>query len=248
MEIASVRPSDLLQHGSLRLDADYALSIVGVQTPVPMSDVFVVVVVDPEPREPQSAYRYCEIGDIDRMGRIAPRLIEVDEANIDPEEEPDNARQRDRIRKKVRNGDIMTVDDWAVLAPITRPYLGKFTVVTGKEDCYFTTKLIHIVPGKRLVMHCGEDDGLAVCLLFLMLKGELQPLLSSLSRWGKTYPTLNRRDLENAVIDEGVLQRCLSPAMTASANALRNVILDARRTDARLRDILQDAEAPQESA
>ena len=240
------QPSDLLQHGSLRLDADYALSVVGVQTPVPMSDVFVVDDIEPEPGEPQSAYRYCEIGDIDRMGRIAPRVIEVDEANVDPEEEPDSARQRDRIRKKARKGDIMAVDGWAVLVPLTRAYLGKFAVVTGDEDCYFTTALIPLIPGKRLAEHCGGDDGLAACLLFLMLKGELRPLLSSLSRWGKTYPTLNRRDLENAVVDEGVLQRCLSPAMMKSANALRNAILDSRRTDARLRDILEETDASPE--
>lgn len=241
MEIATVRPSDMLQHGSLRLDADYALSKVGIQAPIPMSDVFVVDEIDPEPREPRSAYRYCEIGDIDRMGRIAPRLIEIDEANIDPEEEPDNTRQRDRIRKKVQKGDIMTVNDWAVLAPITRPYLGKFAVVTGQEDCYFTNKLIPLVPGKWIVGYCGEDEGLAACLLFLLLKGELQRVLSSLSRWGKTYPKLSRRDLENAVVDESVLQRCL-PEMMNSANDLRNVILNAQQVDARRRDILQETE------
>lgn len=242
------QPSDLLRHGSLRLDADYALSQTGVRAPAPASGVFIVAEIEPETGEPPFPYRYCEIGDIDRMGRISPRLIEPDQPNADADEEPDNARQTDRIRKKVQQGDIMAVDGWAVLVPLTRAYLGKFAVVTGDEDCYFTTALIPFVPGKRLAEHCGGDDGLAVCLLFLLLKGELQPLLSSLSRWGKTYPTLNRRDLENAVIDEGVLQRCLSPSMTASANALRNVVLDARRTDARLRDILQDAEAPQESA
>lgn len=239
-----IQPSDLLRRGGLRLDADYALSQSGIRAPVPASDVFIADEIDPEPGEPPAPYRYCEIGDIDRMGRVSPRLIETDLPAGGDEEEPDNARQTDRIRKKVRQGNIMAVDGWAVLVPLTRAYLGKFAVATGQEDCYFTTALIPFVPGKRLVEHCGEDEALATCLLFLMLKGELQPLLSSLSRWGKTYPTLNRRDLENAVVDESVLQRCLSPEMTKSANDLRNVIIDSQKMEARLRDILQEAEAP----
>ena len=48
------------------------------------------------------------------------------------------------------------------------------------------------------------------------------------------------------VHDLGYKPESVSPSMTASADALRNVILDARRTDVRLLDILQ--EAPQESA
>ena len=238
-----VQPADLLRHGGLRLDADYALSQSGVRAPVPASDVFTIAEIDPEPGEPPTPYRYCEIGDIDRMGRVSPRLIETEQPTTADEEEPDNARQTDRIRKKVRQGNVMTVDGWAVLVPLTRAYLGKFAVATGQEDCYFTTALIPFVPGKRLVEHCGGDEALATCLLFLMLKGELQSLLSSLSRWGKAYPTLNRRDLENAVVDESVLRRCLSTAMTKSANDLRNVILDSQKMDARLRDILQEAEA-----
>lgn len=234
----AIAPADLLRGRSLRLDADYALSQTGVASPIPSREAFFIADADPEPGEPETSYRYCEIGDIDRMGRISPRIIDPEQTDAD--EDGGDGKQTDRVRSKVRKGDIMSLDDWHVLVPTTRVYLGKFTIVTGEEDCYFTTKLHPFSPGERLLSACGGDRGTATSLLFLMLRGEFRAFLASLSRWGKTYPTLNAKDLTGTVIDGATLTRSLSPERIDQARRMRDAITESQRIDRRLASLLQE--------
>ena len=238
MEVRPVDPADLLRGPGLRLDADYALSQTGIVSPIPASGAFFIARADHEPAEPDAAYRYCEIGDIDRMGRISPRLIDPNLPDAD--NDGGDGKQIDRVRSKIQKGDIMSLDDWRVLVPTTRVYLGKFTIVTGEEDCYFTTKLHPFSPGERLLAACGGDRGVATSLLFLMLRGDFRAFLSSLSRWGKTYPTLNDKDLTGAVIDEALLNRNLLSERVDKARQVCNAILESQRINRRIASLLQE--------
>ena len=241
MEVRAIAPADLLRGPGLRLDADYALSQTGIASPIPASEAFFIADVDHEPAEPDTAYRYCEIGDIDRMGRISPRFI--DPSQQESGDDAGDDKQTDRVRSKIRKGDIMSLDDWHVLVPTTRVYLGKFTIVTGEEDCYFTTKLHPFRPGERLLSACDDDDGIATSALFLMLRGDFRAFLASLSRWGKTYPTLNDKDLKGTVIDEAILDRNLSEDRIERARQMCNAILERQRIDRRVTSLLQEGQA-----
>ena len=172
------------------------------------------------------------------MGRISPRLIDPHQPDAD--DDGGDGKQIDRVRSKIRKGDIMSLDDWHVLVPTTRVYLGKFTIVTGEEDCYFTTKLHPFSPGERLLAVCDNDRGIATSLLFLMLRGEFRAFLASLSRWGKTYPTLNDKDLRGAVIDEAMLNRNLSSERVDKARQTCNAILESQRINRRIASLLQE--------
>lgn len=240
MELRIVDPEALLQHGNLRLDADFALSQTGIVNPVLSHELFLVdePSIKVKYTEPEQAYYYCEIGRIDDMGRISPVLIDPNQADFDTDEEPDKKKQIDRLRIKVQKGDIMPVTDWRVLIPKTRTYLGKFAIVTGQEKWYFTKALHPFVPGERLLKYCNNDSSLATCLLFLALKGKLHFLLSSLSRWGKAYPTLNIEDLKTSIVDQKMVDQILTPAMLKSATNLLEIICDYQKLNQRLSTLL----------
>ena len=240
MEVRIVEPNALLQHGNLRLDADFALSQTGIAEPIAAHHIFLLdeATLKICHTEPELAYYYCEIGKIDDMGRVSPVLIDPNQADFDTDEEPDRQKQIDRLRNKVKKGDIMRITDWRVLVPITRAYLGKFAIITGQENWYFTNKLFPLMPGKILLEYCDDDNSLATCLLFLVLKGRLRFLLSSLSRWGKSYPTLNAEDLKSAIIDQQLVNNILTPEILNSAKSLLAIILNYQKLNQRLSSLL----------
>ncbi len=215
--------SALMQFG--RLDAELALYHSPIIDGVPVETLFSTV---PQKEVDVSdlpvPYRYCEIGHVDHTGRLAPFLVENDPT-------VDKQKETERIVKKIHKGNIMAVHDWSVLIPKTRAYQGKFVLVSGRENVFFTTAFLIISPSKDLMAACDEDQGVATCLLFLAAKRELVPMFSAISVWGKSYPTLTDKHLHGIQISRQILERVLSQRWIDNARELRDVI-----------DALQNAE------
>lgn len=220
MVLKPIDSANLLTKPNIRLDADHALHQSALANPVSIRKVFTVGQgnhIDTEPSEP---YHYCEIADVDRIGFTSPRLVDPRYPEVDPELRT----LEEHIRRKVQQLKAMTFDQWCVLVPKTRPYLRKFAIVTGKEDTYFTTDLFVLEPGEALLEACHQSTPDATCLLILLLKGQLNPLLTSISRWGKSYPTLHRDDLSNAVIDQTTLNHLVSQEYVTQAKDIRKIV------------------------
>lgn len=156
---------------------------------------------------------YCEIGDIDRLGRICPYKL-VPKGHSDYINSPEEIGQIERRLKKIEKEKIGQVDNWAVLVPKTRPYRRVFALVSGKENVYYTTDLLKFQPSEKFIELLHELSGvsfdfqkendyaqLCVILWFLLRYGPLGNALSAISRWGKTYPTLDPEDITLMNID-----------------------------------------------
>ena len=238
-KILRIVPSDAIPtKPTVRLDAEYALQQSLISSPMPIKEIFVLSEFPEIDSEPTDVYNYCEIGDIDRMGLASPRIID---SSIQ-DDNPEMRKQIDRIRKKVQQGKAMKPDSWCVLVPKTRPYLKKFAIVNGKENSYFTTDFFVLKPGDHLIEHSNEDEGNATCMLLLLLKGELNSLLTSLSRWGKSYPTLHKDDLSSASIDQQVFEKMLTPELINDAKLVREKVNSSIEARNNLLQIIQRVE------
>ena len=233
MVLKRIETTNLRTEPNIRLDADHALHQSAVSEPLPICHVFTVGQGERVDSEPEVMYRYCEIGDVDRLGLTAPRTVDPNFPEVDPE----LRKQEDRIRRKVQQRKAMTLDRWCVLVPKTRPYLKKFAIISGNESTYFTTDFFVLEPGSVLLKACNGAIEDASCLLFLLLKGPLNALLTSISRWGKSYPTLHPDDLANAVIDAAEIPDLVTLDRVEEAVTMRRVvtqIVEGRRQLQRL--------------
>ena len=220
MVLKRIETTNLRTEPNIRLDADHALHQSAVSEPLPISHVFTVGQGERVDSEPEVMYRYCEIGDVDRLGLTSPRTVDPNFPEVDPE----LRKQEDRIRRKVQQRKAMTLDRWCVLVPKTRPYLKKFAIIGGRDGTYFTTDFFVLEPGSALLKSCDGSIEDASCLLFLLLKGPLNALLTSISRWGKSYPTLHPDDLSHAVIDSAEVQHLVTPDRVEEAVTMRRVV------------------------
>ena len=202
-----------------RLDAGYLSYCASLTVPIPCEELFLLADNEHLDSEPQLPYRYVEIGDVDSLGRTSPSLISSGE-----ETPPERLKVNERIRKKVAEGKAMPVQEWQVLIPKTRPYLGKFLLVAGPDDNYYTTDFHALAPSTRMTYACGNDSKTAAALLFITAKSLLMPMLVAASRWGKTYPTIHADDLIQMEIEESVVAQCTSKDQIARAAKLRNIV------------------------
>lgn len=237
----AVVPSD---HPSIRLDSDYLVWRSHVVDPVPMDQVLEVMSIPGKAARPtpERPFLYCEIGDIDKFGRASPTLIpEVDAlGDCEPQE-----RVMLRLNQKVtEERNIVAYDGWHVLVPKTRTNLRKFAIITDQESDpkrYFTTDLIALRPSEDLLSTTGLDRPVATCLLMLMLLGDLGPMLDALSRAGKTYPVLDRRDLEASVADQAVVDRYLKQDAIDRASQLADTLLKMNDLEQQYRQLVATA-------
>lgn len=154
---------------------------------------------------------YVEIGNINSNGFVSPRRVVFDE------EDPSTV----DIKKKIYKGDIQKVSDGMILIPKVRPYLKKFVFIDDKNSCYYYTKaLIAITP------KINNE------LSFYLLKSILFDKINSISRRGKSYPTINSSDLSRMKIPKSVVNRYFNRdsdlALDVSSYHLENTSLIAR--------------------
>ena len=186
------------------------------------------------PVEPETTYNYCEIGHIDSIGRISPYAVDPNAKDLDP----DLQKQTDRIRRKVQGGDMVSYSEPLVLVPKTRPYLGKFALITGSEPTtYFTTALIPLAAGDLIkestesITNRANRTLVETCFLFLLLKKDLRFWLSALARWGKSYPVLNHKELSKATIPSRKIRSMLTPDYARTAKHLAKTLVARQRLD-----------------
>ncbi len=202
----------LTPNRKIRLDADYAIymsSQASFESAFEIENIFTAYWMpkdDTKVTDPINCY-YCEIADIDHYGRITPKFVDSNYTNVDP----DTKKQLDRKIKKISEGKIGSVNSWAVLVPKTRVYQKKFGLVSGNEDCNYTTDLIVLQAGSYLLNLCGDKIATATCLLWILLKiWQIGDILAAVSRWGKSYPTLDIEDLKEVKVDRDELERWIN--------------------------------------
>ena len=195
--------SDLLLSptGLVRLDAEFGVQMARTArgNTDSLSEVLVSGWVEKSPVHDETI-RYCEIGNVDQMGRVSAVKVTREPEYFD---DPNSEKQAVRLREKVFvKNNVGRVHGWAVLGAKTRTYLRKYGLVTGHEDCYYTTDLLIMRPGPKILDKCNSDYEVACCLLWLALKrGPLGNLITALSRWGKEYPTIHIDDIREASIN-----------------------------------------------
>ncbi|MDA8337742.1 MAG: hypothetical protein M0Z70_00390 [Nitrospiraceae bacterium] len=129
------------------------------------------------PYDDDNTIRYCEITDISKFGDITPYSINPDNIEAGSEEH--------RILKKIEKGDIIRAKEGNILISSVRPYLKKFVYINReKEQILFTKALIMLNPKVNNKF-----------FYYLLRIDEFANQITSISRTGKSYPTVERRDI-----------------------------------------------------
>lgn len=160
---------------SLRSDSKYICSDISKITEeyYLFSDLFEVVEKEVVDISSLSTFEYVEISNITSTEDVSPVFLDYDDRN----------ELNENYFKKIEKGDIITVNCDEILISRVRPYLNKILFINQvNASYYYTSAFIQIRPK----VHPK--------LLFYSLKNVFNPVLNSISRQGKGYPTLNEKD------------------------------------------------------
>ena len=134
--------------------------------------------------------KYVEIGSVTSEGEISPLDLSNKELELT---------EKERLTKKIENGDIFKPEKGSLLIASVRPNLKKFIPITDEEEnFYFTKAFIHLRPKQNLI----ENR-----LLKYLLRTVLFERLIGLCREGKGYPTLKEDDLKFFFIDNELIKK-----------------------------------------
>ncbi|WP_201785622.1 restriction endonuclease subunit S domain-containing protein [Syntrophomonas wolfei] len=134
-------------------------------------------------------FKYCEIGDVDKNGYVAPVHLNFNNRNLLDE----------NYYKKIEKGDIISVDSGDILISKVRPNLKKYVLIDDiTKDIYFTSAFIRIKPKKipNIIYYC--------------LRTIFYENLIAVSRQGKGYPTINIVDLGQLRFNKDIIDRLSS--------------------------------------
>jgi len=135
--------------------------------------------------------KYVEIGSVNNEGKI-------ESFNLSDDKQLDLT-EKERLLKKIENGDIFKPDKSGILIASVRPNLKKFISITDTEqDLYFTKAFIYLLPKQNLI------EGR---LLKYFLRTVLFERLVGLCREGKGYPTLKENDLKFFFIENELIEK-----------------------------------------
>lgn len=133
-------------------------------------------------------FYYCEIGDVEKDGDTHPVLLNLNNRLIEYAD----------YYKKIEKGDIIRAKEGDILIAKVRPYLKKYVYVTEeKQNIYYTSAFIHLVPKKMNKV------------LYYVIEYIYYENLLPISRQGKSYPTLNEKDLLYLKFDKNIINRLL---------------------------------------
>lgn len=240
-----------LEKSQSRMDAEYIICRAwdtGPKNSIPASEVLVYREGSNVP-DCQEEFKYCEIGNIDSLGRFEPTTLRWDaqDLEVDPDAQKNNQRLWDKINKR----DITKHDGPCVLVPKTRPYLKRFGLLTGvegEEKLRFTKALFAFYPGAKLrdatlAAESGKSSSIvrleATCLLFIALKEPLSQWIASLARWGKTYPTLEPREVMESHIQQKLLRAATSDERKKRACELAMTVKDRATAETKFSAIME---------
>jgi len=135
--------------------------------------------------------KYVEIGSVTTEGEINP-------LDLSNNKELDLT-EKERLTKKIENGDIFKPERGSILITSVRPNLKKFIPITESEqDLYFTKAFVYLQPKQDLINNK---------LLKYLLRTVLFKRLVGLCREGKGYPTLKEDDLKFFFIDNKLIKK-----------------------------------------
>ncbi len=133
---------------------------------------------------------YVEIGNVDKNNNITYTTIE----NIN---EPDDDNQE--VIKKILKGDIFQAKAGDILVAKTRPYLNKIILIDEETENYYYTRAFIVLRKKE---HIQIDSK----VFYYFIKSKLLNRLVSVSRQGKSYPTLDPEDLKLLYFSEDEIE------------------------------------------
>lgn len=135
--------------------------------------------------------KYVEIGSVSNEGDINAFDLSDNKELVLAEKE--------RLIKKIEDGDIFRPKEGGLLITSVRPNLKKFVPITSEEkDLYFTKAFIYLLPKQNLI-----DNR----LMKYLLRTVLFERLVGLCREGKGYPTLKENDLKFFFIDDKLIEK-----------------------------------------
>jgi type I restriction-modification system DNA methylase subunit len=150
--------------------------------------------------------KYAEIGSCNEYGDVTP--FDFSDKDLDINE-------KERLLKKIQNGDIQKPDRGDLLIPMVRPNLKKFVYVDeDKSDIYFTKAFLCLKP---------KTDQLSSLLLAFLLRTVLFDTLVGLCREGKGYPTIKKDDLKFFYIDKEVIEKLIKIQHKLLENIYSNI-------------------------
>jgi len=184
--------SDLNKEKTLRFDVkfhDVFTKVVETKKVRPFLDFF-------KPAEKKCAkydldkIKYVEIGSVTTESEVNPFDLSNKEVDLT---------EKERLIKKIENGDIFKPEKGGILITSVRPNLKKFIPITDSEqDLYFTKAFIYLQPKQDLI-----DSR----LLKYLLRTVLFKRLVGLCREGKGYPTLKEDDIDFFFIDNELIKK-----------------------------------------
>jgi len=109
-------------------------------------------------------------------------------------------------------------------------------------DFYYTTDFIEIRPAGKL-LEFFADETQATKALYVLLRTALFPWLVAMEKWGKSYPTIDPRDINDSFVDE-----CVMPSqddaqqLPLQADEALGLIAQLKNAQQRLGEILKPPE------
>ncbi len=143
--------------------------------------------------------------------------------------------EKERLIKKIENGDIFKPEKDSLLIASVRPNLKKFVPITSEEqEFYFTKAFIYLRPKQNLI----ESR-----LLKYLLRTVLFERLVGLCREGKGYPTLKEGDLKFFFIDSKLIEKLRSnrAKLLEKIDENERAILRIKPKIEVIQDIIEDA-------
>jgi hypothetical protein len=195
MEVIFLQTSllDLNKEKTLRFDVKFHnvfTKVVETRKTTPFLNFFEVGVKKYE-RDELNEIKYVEIGSVTSEG-------DINAFDLSNDKELDLT-EKERLIKKIENGDIFKPEKGALLITSVRPNLKKFIPITDVEqDLYFTKAFVYLLPKQNLI-----DSR----LLKYSLRTVLFERLVGLCREGKSYPTLKEEDLKFFFVDNKLIKK-----------------------------------------
>ena len=184
---------DFSKEKTLRFDVKFHnvfTKVVKTRATTPFLNLFEVGIKEHEEYE-INEIKYIEISSVTADGDI--KVLDLsDNKELDLAE-------KERLIKKIENGDIFKPEEGGLLIASVRPNLKKFVPITDEErDLYFTKAFVYLRPKQNLI----ESR-----LLKYLLRTVLFDRLIGLCREGKGYPTLKENDLKFFFIDNKLIEK-----------------------------------------
>ena len=203
MKAFDINPNSFFRFGDARIDVNYWKYYYqeNYDDFIGFNELFdILKPITPNFEDLDEEIEYCQIGNVDKNGKIHPITLYL--KNIHDDEDEDN-----KIYKKVfdldkKTGqdkckDIMTVKPNDILISKTRPLLNKVVYICKNQymdysNYYYTKAFIRV--------RC-KNDKVEPLLCFYILKEILNNNLVGISRIGKSgYPSIDSNDLSEIKI------------------------------------------------